>query len=58
VVLWVRDDIVLDLLCLVLTLRSEYEGLKPAEIRAKRKAQGLDKDQKWEIWRDGCEGGE
>ncbi|KAK1061528.1 hypothetical protein LTR74_011042 [Friedmanniomyces endolithicus] len=36
----------------------EYEGLKPAEIRAKRKAQGLDKDQKWEIWRDGCEGGE
>ncbi|KAK1812047.1 hypothetical protein LTR12_013607 [Friedmanniomyces endolithicus] len=36
----------------------EYEGLKPAEIRAKRKAQGLDKDQAWEIWRDGCEGGE
>ncbi|KAK1093237.1 hypothetical protein LTR48_002715 [Friedmanniomyces endolithicus] len=36
----------------------EYEGLKPAEIRAKRKAQGLDKDQEWEIWRDGCEGGE
>jgi len=46
------------MLCLVLTLRSEYEGLKPAEIRAKRKAQGLDKDQEWEIWRDGCEGGE
>ncbi|KAK0844312.1 hypothetical protein LTS02_015751 [Friedmanniomyces endolithicus] len=43
---------------MVLTLRSEYEGLKPAEIRAKRKAQGLDKDQEWEIWRDGCEGGE
>ncbi|KAK0287585.1 hypothetical protein LTR91_003039 [Friedmanniomyces endolithicus] len=44
--------------CLAEWYYGEYEGLKPAEIRAKRKAQGLDKDQEWEIWRDGCEGGE
>jgi broad specificity phosphatase PhoE len=36
----------------------EYEGLLAAEIRAGRKAKGLDKDSEWEIWRDGCEGGE
>ncbi|KAK5710133.1 hypothetical protein LTR17_019136 [Elasticomyces elasticus] len=36
----------------------EYEGLKPAEIRSKRKAQGLDQDRAWDIWSDGCEGGE
>ncbi|KAK3109965.1 hypothetical protein LTR53_016232 [Teratosphaeriaceae sp. CCFEE 6253] len=36
----------------------DYEGLKTAEIRAKRKSRGLDRDQEWDIWRDGCEGGE
>ncbi|KAF2017251.1 phosphoglycerate mutase-like protein [Aaosphaeria arxii CBS 175.79] len=33
-----------------------YEGLKSAEIRASRKERGLNED--WDIWRDGCEGGE
>jgi probable phosphoglycerate mutase len=28
------------------------------DIRALRKERGLDKDQEWDIWRDGCEGGE
>lgn len=32
-----------------------YEGLTPSEITAKRKDQGLSK---WNIWVDGCEGGE
>jgi broad specificity phosphatase PhoE len=36
----------------------EYEGLLAAEIRAGRKAKGLDQNSEWEIWRDGCEGGE
>ncbi|KAK5133740.1 hypothetical protein LTR08_007390 [Meristemomyces frigidus] len=36
----------------------DYEGLKPAEIRAKRKERGLDQDRTWDIWTDGCEGGE
>lgn len=35
-----------------------YEGLKPAEIRELRAGKGLDKDRKWDIWRDGCEDGE
>lgn len=35
-----------------------YEGLLTAEIRKIREEQGLDKDSKWDIWRDGCEGGE
>ncbi|KAK4556685.1 hypothetical protein LTR86_006256 [Recurvomyces mirabilis] len=37
---------------------SEYEGIKTNEIREKRKAHGLDKERPWDIWTDGCEGGE
>ncbi|OAQ64959.1 histidine phosphatase superfamily, clade-1 [Pochonia chlamydosporia 170] len=36
----------------------EYEGLKTGEIKEKRKQQGLDQDKPWNIWKDGCEGGE
>ncbi|KAK6857542.1 hypothetical protein PG995_006369 [Apiospora arundinis] len=36
----------------------DYEGLKAGEIRDLRKGRGLDMDKKWNIWRDGCEGGE
>ncbi|KAI9688015.1 MAG: hypothetical protein M1820_010322 [Bogoriella megaspora] len=36
----------------------DYEGLLTHEIKAKRKERGLDKDREWDIWRDGCEGGE
>jgi hypothetical protein len=28
------------------------------EIRARRKEKGLDREREWNIWRDGCEGGE
>lgn len=35
-----------------------YEGKLTAEIREMRASRGLDKDQKWDIWRDGCEEGE
>ncbi|KAF4551057.1 Histidine phosphatase-like protein 4 [Elsinoe fawcettii] len=35
-----------------------YEGLHDHEIRARRKEQGLDSERPWDIWRDGCEGGE
>lgn len=35
-----------------------YEGLFTKEIRALRKDQGLDQERPWDIWRDGCEGGE
>lgn len=35
-----------------------YEGLVTKEIRTKRKAAGLDETREWDIWRDGCEGGE
>lgn len=35
-----------------------YEGLLTNEIRARRAAQGLDSERPWDIWRDGCEGGE
>jgi len=34
----------------------DYEGLTSATIRQQRKARGLRED--WDIWRDGCEGGE
>ena len=34
----------------------DYEGITSAEIREQRKAQGLDPH--WDIWRDGCPGGE
>jgi probable phosphoglycerate mutase len=36
----------------------EYEGLRNDEIRVLRKKRGHDKERKWDIWRDGCEGGE
>ncbi len=36
----------------------DYEGLLTPEIMARRKAKGLDPDKPWDIWRDGCEGGE
>ncbi|KAJ5156235.1 phosphoglycerate mutase family protein [Penicillium capsulatum] len=35
-----------------------YEGLVTSEIRTLRKEHGLDTDQPWDIWRDGCEHGE
>ena len=35
-----------------------YEGLVTTEIRKGRKGRGLDVDREWDIWRDGCEGGE
>jgi len=34
----------------------DYEGLTSATIRQQRKDRGLRED--WDIWRDGCEGGE
>ena len=34
----------------------DYEGVKSAEVRQLRKSRGLNED--WDIWRDGCEGGE
>jgi len=36
----------------------EYEGLLTPEIVARRAANGMDKEKPWDIWRDGCEGGE
>ncbi|KAL4878086.1 histidine phosphatase superfamily [Aspergillus karnatakaensis] len=36
----------------------EYDGLITKEIRALRKERGLDTTKEWDIWRDGCEGGE
>ena len=36
----------------------DYEGLLTKEIRAHRKEKGLDKEKAWDIWVDGCEGGE
>ncbi|KAK7428834.1 hypothetical protein QQZ08_004604 [Neonectria magnoliae] len=36
----------------------DYEGLKTVEIRQLRKQRGLDQERGWDIWRDGCEGGE
>jgi probable phosphoglycerate mutase len=35
-----------------------YEGLLTAAIRAGRKERGLDTERPWNIWLDGCEGGE
>jgi len=34
----------------------DYEGLTSAVIRQRRKEKGLNED--WDIWKDGCEGGE
>ncbi|KIW88525.1 uncharacterized protein Z519_11094 [Cladophialophora bantiana CBS 173.52] len=36
----------------------DYEGLVVDEIVRRRKAKGLDQERKYNIWRDGCEGGE
>jgi probable phosphoglycerate mutase len=36
----------------------DYEGLVVDEIIRRRKAKGLEQDRKYNIWRDGCEGGE
>ncbi|KAI4158626.1 MAG: hypothetical protein LQ342_007278 [Letrouitia transgressa] len=36
----------------------DYEGLLVHEIRARRKEKGLDQEREWNIWKDGCEGGE
>ena len=36
----------------------DYEGLVVDEIRALRKEKGLDREREWDIWKDGCEGGE
>lgn len=36
----------------------DYEGKLTKEIEAMRKSRGLDKEKPWDIWRDGCEGGE
>jgi broad specificity phosphatase PhoE len=35
-----------------------YEGLLTKKIRKERKERGLDVEKEWDIWRDGCEGGE
>ncbi|KAL9614272.1 MAG: hypothetical protein Q9167_001228 [Letrouitia subvulpina] len=36
----------------------DYEGLVVREIRARRKEKELDQEREWDIWKDGCEGGE
>ncbi|KAF3938193.1 hypothetical protein ABW19_dt0202573 [Dactylella cylindrospora] len=36
----------------------DYEGLLVGEIRTQRKEKGFDQEVAWNIWRDGCEGGE
>ena len=36
----------------------DYEGMVTKDIRALRKERGLDGEKAWDIWRDGCEGGE
>lgn len=36
----------------------QYEGLLTAQIRAARKEKGLDSERAWNIWLDGCDGGE
>ncbi|KAF2655772.1 phosphoglycerate mutase-like protein, partial [Lophiostoma macrostomum CBS 122681] len=36
----------------------DYEGLTSAQIRTSRQERGINVDQEWDIWRDGCEGGE
>jgi broad specificity phosphatase PhoE len=36
----------------------DYEGRTNQEIRDSRKERGLDLERKWDIWSDGCEGGE
>ncbi|KAM5440912.1 putative sedoheptulose-bisphosphatase [Microsporum ferrugineum] len=36
----------------------DYEGMVSADIQRRRKERGLDKERDWNIWQDGCEGGE
>ncbi|KAJ9302319.1 hypothetical protein DTO271G3_1185 [Paecilomyces variotii] len=36
----------------------EYEGLTIDQVHELRKEKGLDNGKRWNIWRDGCEGGE
>ncbi|OHW93293.1 phosphoglycerate mutase [Colletotrichum incanum] len=36
----------------------EYEGMTTSQIRESREKKGLDVHTPWNIWRDGCEGGE
>lgn len=36
----------------------DYEGLTALQISDLRKHKGLDQSREWDIWRDGCEGGE
>ncbi|MCJ1339108.1 hypothetical protein MMC09_004397 [Bachmanniomyces sp. S44760] len=36
----------------------DYEGLLTKQIRELRRSRGLDQEREWNIWRDGCEGGE
>lgn len=36
----------------------DYEGLVVQDIRTRRKEKGLDQEREWNIWKDGCEGGE
>ena len=36
----------------------DYEGLTDPEIRDSRKREGLDHERDWDIWTDGCKGGE
>ncbi|KAK1657346.1 putative phosphoglycerate mutase [Colletotrichum godetiae] len=36
----------------------DYEGLTDDKIRSQRRQQELDQEDDWNIWRDGCEGGE
>ena len=36
----------------------DYEGLVPKAIRERRRERGLDGEKPWDIWVDGCEGGE
>jgi len=36
----------------------DYEGLLTAQIKAAREEKGLDTERPWNIWLDGCDGGE
>ena len=36
----------------------DYEGITEGETRVLRKERGLDVEREWDVWRDGCEGGE
>lgn len=37
---------------------SDYEGITPTKAKELRTSRGLDTARPWDIWRDGCEGGE